>query len=272
MDIELRKIKIKDLCSGYFDNFTNGVFGYGGNLNIRPAYQREFVYKDEARNKVIETVFKGFPLNVMYWIDMGGGKYEILDGQQRTISLCQYFINQCSINEKQYSNLTSDKKDLFDNYELMIYVCSGTESEKLDWFKTINIAGEKLTDQELRNAVYTGAWLSSAKKYFSHSKCNAQQNAGMYLSGSAIRQDYLEKVLQWISHQESDPHKPNIENYMATHQHDKDAKPLHEYFETVMKWVKHVFPVYRKEMKGIEWGILYNLYGHKQFNATDTKK
>ena len=180
MKIELHEIPIKELVEGYVNNDEEGVIGYNWKLNIRPKYQREFVYKDDKRNAVIETVWKDFPLNVMYWAKNADGTYEVLDGQQRTISICEFWKNNFSINFDNktlyFHNLESsmpNKAEAILNYKLMIYFCEGTEDEKLDWFKIINIAGEKLTDQELRNAVYTGSWLSNAKKYFSKTNCAA---------------------------------------------------------------------------------------------------
>jgi uncharacterized protein with ParB-like and HNH nuclease domain len=166
MQITLKEIYIKDLVNGYIDNQEEGIFGFGGRLNIRPAYQREFIYKEKQRNAVIETVRKNFPLNVMYWIDNEDGTYEVLDGQQRTISICQYVTGCYSVNYQFFHNLEEDEKEQILNYKLMVYFCSGSDKEKLDWFKTINISGEKLTDQELRNAIYTGTWLESAKNIF----------------------------------------------------------------------------------------------------------
>ena len=146
------------------------------------------------------------------------------------------------------------------NYKLMVYLCSGTDSEKLEWFKTINIAGEKLTDQELRNAVYSGSWVTDAKRYFSKSNCAAYGMGGDYLNGSAIRQEYLETTIDWIS-------QGDIEGYMAKHQHEPNANELWLYFQSVINWVKAVFPNYRKEMKGIAWGELYNEFKNGKFDS-----
>lgn len=167
MIIELHEIKIRDVVNGYVDSQENGVVGYGGKLNIRPAFQREFVYKEKQRNAVIETVVKGFPLNVMYWVEDENGNYELLDGQQRTISICQYVNGDFSLNSRAFHNLTETEKNQILDYPLMIYICNGNDKEKLDWFKIINIAGVQLKEQELRNAIYTGEWLSDAKRYFS---------------------------------------------------------------------------------------------------------
>lgn len=253
MKIELKEISVKQLAEGYKDNAEAGVVGFGGKLDIRPPYQREFIYKDDKRNAVINTIKKDFPLNVMYWAVREDGNFEIIDGQQRTISICQYINGDFSFQNLYINNLQDDKKEQILNYKLMVYLCSGEDSERLDWFKTINIAGEKLTDQELRNAVYAGSWLSDAKRYFSKNGCAAYSIGHNYLNGSSIRQEYLETAIDWIS-------EGKIEVYMSKHQHDVDAKDLWIYFQRVIEWVQKVFPTYRKEMKGIEWGVLYNKF------------
>lgn len=263
MKIELKEIKIKDVVNGYVDSAENGVVAYGGLLNVRPAYQREFIYKDKQRDEVINTIMKGFPLNVMYWVKREDGSYEVMDGQQRTISFCQYFNSDFAIDYRYYHNLFDDEKQRFLDYKLMVYVCEGTDSEKLDWFRIINIAGEKLTEQELRNAVYTGEWLTDAKRYFSKSGCPCYALYKDYLSGSAIRQDYLETAIDWIAQSEG----KTIEQYMSEHQHDVNANKLWLYMQKVMAWVKAVYPNYRKEMKGIEWGYLFNAYGEGDYDS-----
>lgn len=237
MKIELKEIPIRDLVHRYKNCLEEGVTGYSGNLDIRPKYQREFIYKDKQRDAVINTVRKDFPLNVMYWVK-NNGTYEVLDGQQRIISICEYVTGSYSIAFQYFHNLEEDEQNQILDYKLMVYFCEGTDKEKLDWFKTINIAGEKLTNQELRNAIYSGPWLSDAKKYFSKTAGPAYQLAGSYLKGTAIRQDYLETVIDWIS-------DGNIEEYMATHQHDYSATLLWEYFQQVIKWVTSTFD-YRK--------------------------
>lgn len=167
MKIKLQEIMIREVAAGYINNQEDGVIGYSGALNIRPKYQREFVYKDKQRSSVIETVRKDFPLNVMYWVKNEDGTYEVLDGQQRTISICEYVSGNFSLDFQYFHNLTDVEREQILSYKLMVYICEGNDREKLDWFKTINIAGEKLTEQELRNAVYTGTWLTDAKRYFS---------------------------------------------------------------------------------------------------------
>ena len=263
MKIELNKISVRKVIAGYKDSAEEGVVAYGGKLDVRPKYQREFVYKDKQRDAVIETIKKSFPLNVMYWMVREDGGYELLDGQQRTISIGQYVNGDFSLNDLYFHNLTKEDQEQILNYELMIYFCEGTDKERLNWFTTINIAGEKLTDQELRNAVYTGSWLSDAKLKFSKSNCAAYllaNDGGALLTGSPIRQQYLETALSWINNED-------VAGYMAKHQHDKNAEKLWSYFQEVIAWVRKVFPNYRKEMASVNWGALYNEYKDNKLNA-----
>jgi hypothetical protein len=264
MKIELREIPIREIVKDYIDNQEEGVLGYGKKLNIRPKYQREFVYKEKQRDEVIETIKKDFPLNVMYWVK-NGEMFEVLDGQQRTVSFCQYVNNEYSINSRAWSNLTDTEKEQILNYKCMIYFCEGNDKEKLDWFKIINIAGEKLTDQELRNAVYTGPWLTDAKRHFSKTGCAAYNLAKDYVNGSAIRQEILETALNWIS-------KGKIEEYMSKNQNEDNANELWLYFIGVIDWVKIIFPTWRKEMKGVPWGELFNKHGKEKFNNAENEK
>ena len=259
MNIEERKVTVGDVCEGYFNDAEEGVTGYDDRLDIRPKYQREFVYKDNQRDEVMRTVLKGLPLNVIYWCKTGEDTYEVLDGQQRTISLCEYVDGSFSVDDKYFYNLPADIKKKILDYELFVYVCDGTYSEKLDWFKIINIAGEQLTDQELRNAVYAGSWTSDAKRYFSKTGCAANSLAGDYLKGSSIRQDYLETAISWIA----DSEKISIEEYMAKHQDDSSAVQLWNYFRSVIDWVQAIFPKTRKEMKGLPWGLFFNKHGQR---------
>lgn len=263
MKIELHKIPIRKVIAGYKDSAEEGVVAYGGKLDIRPKYQREFVYKEKQRNAVIETIKNCFPLNVMYWMIRDDGGYEVLDGQQRTISVGQYVNGDFSLNERYFHNLLREEQDQILDYELMIYFCEGTDKERLDWFRIINIAGEKLTDQEIRNAVYTGPWLSDAKIKFSKSNCVAYlltNDGGQLVSGSPIRQDYLETALSWIN-------DGKIEDYMAKHQHDKNADELWDYFQDVIAWTRNIFPNYRHEMANVNWGELYNQFKEKKLDA-----
>lgn len=269
MKIELHNIKVSELVKDYQDKAEEGVCGCGGNLNIRPAYQREFIYKEKQRNEVIHTVRKGFPLNTMYWVVTGDG-FELMDGQQRTISICQYVQGDFSVivdgSPMFFGNLTAEKQTQILDYALSIYICEGTEGEKLDWFKIINIAGEKLTDQELRNAIYTGPWLADAKKWFSRTGCPAYAIGEKYVTGSPIRQDFLQTALDWIS-------GGKIEDYMSVHQHDADAQELWQHFDEVISWVKRIFPTYRaKMMKGLDWGRFYRDHKGDSLNAAQLEK
>ena len=253
MKIKLREVTVAELVDGYVHNDEKGVIGYGGKLDIRPPYQREFIYNDDQQKAVIDTLRKDFPLNVMYWAVRDDGGFEMIDGQQRTLSICKYATGKFSYDNLYFDNLKDHEKTQINNYKLTVYLCTGDGREKLEWFQTINIAGEKLTDQELRNAVYSGSWVSSAREYFSKTGCVAYQIGGDYLTGSAIRQDYLETVIKWKA-----DGKNKIEDYMAKNQNKKDAKELWKYFQSVIDWTKKVFPKYRREMKGLDWGGFYN--------------
>jgi ribosomal protein S27AE len=268
LKIELNRLTVRDVLEGYTDKAEDGVTAFRGLLDIRPKYQREFVYKDKQRDSVIETIKKNFPLNVMYWMKRDNGGFEVLDGQQRTISIGQYVNGDYSINEMFFHNLTKTEQDQILDYELMIYFCEGTDQERLDWFQVINIAGEKLTDQEIRNAVYTGTWLSDAKLKFSKRQCAAYLLAnenGKLVSGDPNRQEYLETVLSWINN-------GNVREYMSFHQHDENAEPLWQYFKQVIGWVRDTFPHYRSEMTGVDWGSLYNVFGEIEFNPSKLEK
>ncbi len=265
MKIELHEITVREVAEKYVDNAEEGVIGYNGKLNIRPKYQREFVYDDKKRNAVIDTIFKGFPLNVIYWVKNEDGTFEVLDGQQRIISFCQYVIGDFSVDNRAFHNLTDIEIEKVLNYKLMVYFCEGNDKEKLDWFKIINIAGVKLSDQELRNAVYTGTWLSNAKIIFSKSNCAAYLLSKDYVKGSPIRQEILETAISWISSGE-------IEKYMSIHQHDPNANELWTYFRNVIEWVKLTFTTYRKEMKGINWGSLYDKFKDDVFDTKELEQ
>src|SRR3989338_1851947 len=268
MKIELHRIPIRKVIVGYKDSAEEGVVAYGGKLDIRPKYQREFVYNGKQRDAVLEKIKNGFPLNVMYWVKTDEGNYEVMDGQQRTISIGQYVNGDFSLNDRFFHNLTKEEQDKILDYELMIYFCEGTDKERLDWFRIINIAGEKLTDQEIRNAVYTGPWLSDAKLKFSKSNCAAYllaNDGGQLVSGSSIRQEYLETTLSWIN-------DGKIEDYMAKHQHDKNADELWDYFQSVIAWVRKTFPNHRKEMASVNWGELYNQFKKEKLNSKILEK
>lgn len=265
MNIEPHEISIRELAEGYEDNQEAGVVGYGGRLDIRPPYQREFIYGEKQRAAVIDTVRKNFPLNVMYWSVRDDGDFEVIDGQQRTISICQYVEGDFAVDNLYFHNLTDDQQLQILDYNLMIYRCTGTDSERLAWFKTINIAGMVLTAQELRNAVYAGPWVSDAKRYFSKTGAPAIAIGSDYLAGKPIRQDYLETAIEWIN-------DGDVEGYMAKQQHKPKAQELWLYFKKVIDWVEATFPNYRSEMKGIDWGSLYAGHGNDELDSSELEK
>lgn len=274
MKITLKEITIGDIVKGYKDNNEQGVVGYGGLLDIRPAYQREFTYNEQQSKAVIGTILKGFPLGIMYWVENEDGTFELLDGQQRTISFCQYVTEPISVIYKglptTFHNLkTRDKEtaDKFLSYKLLIYVCKGTIAERLDWFRVINIAGKPLNDQELLNANYVGSWLSSAKIRFSKNNCVAYKLGNKYVKGKANEQDYLKTAIDWIS----DGH---IAEYMAAHQSDENSDELYEHYKKVIEWIEKVFPTsyYRKEMLGLNWGKLYKTYSKNEYNVDELEE
>ena len=258
MKITLHEITVRELTDGYRDDAEAGVVGYGGRLDIRPPYQREFVYSDKQRNAVLDTLRKEHPLNVMYWAVRDDGGYEVIDGQQRSLSVCQYVHGLYSVDGLAFHNLQNDEQAQILGYTLMVYFCEGTDSEKLGWFRTINIAGAKLTEQELRNAVYAGPWTADAKRYFSKTGCAASSLAGDYVTGAPIRQEVLETAIEWHAGKEG---LATVEDYMSRHQHDPNAVALWNYFRSVIDWTKATFPSYRKEMKTVPWGPLYNQFG-----------
>lgn len=289
MNIEVMKWKISEIVEGYQrDEKTGTVTALNGKLNIRPSYQREFVYDTKQQKAVINTVLKGYPLNSMYWVDNPDDflKFEILDGQQRTISICEFIkgkdgkggfaILDDDGKQKFFTNLSKEKQDKILNYELSINVCTGENEEKMEWFKTINIAGEKLTEQEIRNAVYAGPWVSDAKFLFSKRGCPADITYSKYLVGDITRQDFLETAIKWALEVENPEYRgkrvETIEQYMALHQKDKNAKKLWNTFSEIMNWVLLIFPTYRKEMKGVEWGRLYSLYSERDYDSIEVEK
>ena len=270
MKITLHEIPVREIYEGYTSTEDGGVWSYGGRLNIRPPFQREFIYSDKQRDDVIRSILHNFPLNVMYWIVNDGGKFEMLDGQQRTISICEYLADHFSVGNFSFSSLMNDEQEKILSYNLMIYFCEGTDSEKRDWFQIVNIAGEQLTPQELRNAIFPGTWITDAKKRFSRRNSAAQIFAGEYLSGDPIRQEYLQTVLKWYAGYEHIKGKDEDEiicRCMSNHQHDSGAERLWLYFQNVINWVQSLFPVYRKEMQGLNWGYYYNNFHERYFDA-----
>ena len=259
MKIEPHIIIVRELVEGYTNDEEEGVVAYGGRLDVRPRYQREFIYSDAEQKAVIDTVTKGYPLNVMYWAVRGDGTYEVMDGQQRTLSICEYVAGRFAYFFRFFSNLSKEEQSRILDYALTVYLCDGGDDEKLEWFRTINIAGKALTDQELLNAVYAGPWTADMKRFFSKPSGPAYSLANRYLRGEPIRQDYMETALEWISN-------GDVKSYMAMHQHDATAMAEWLHFKGVIDWVQTLFPKYRREMKGLDWGGMFRLYGKGRYD------
>lgn len=286
MEITRKSITIRELCEGYVNEsetqIEDAVKAYGGKLCVRPAFQRAFVYDKKQENAVIDTAMKGFPLNIMYWVDNGDGTYDCLDGQQRTISLCN-FVDEVSSFEAPWFNsgkknyihtiqrIDPDLYERFMNYELEVYICRGAKADRMEWFKTINIAGEELSPQELRNANYVSKWLTDAKRYFSKAngkaKCPAENVGSMYTKANANRQELLEQVITWYIDSKKDE---DICQYMDEHINDDNAIELWNYFNNVIEWIETLFPgTYDKGMASINWGHLYNKYHDEEFDPEE---
>lgn len=288
MEIKKVAITIEDLCKDYVNesetDIEQGVYAYGGKLCVRPAFQRSFVYNKKQENAVIDTALKGFPLNIMYWVDNGDGTYDCLDGQQRTISLCNFVDGISSFNapwfngdKKNYihtiKRIDPDLYDRFMKYELEVYICKGSKAEQMEWFRTINIAGEELYPQELRNASYVSAWLTDAKRYFSKAsgsstaKCPAERIGGQYTNKNANRQEILAQVIGWFVGSTEDA---DICQYMEDHINDPDASELWTYFNNIINWINKIFPgVYDKGMASVNWGTLYNHYSDDELDPDE---
>lgn len=275
MTIKLFEVTIGEVVKGYVNNEEQGVRGYNGQLDIRPPYQREFIYNEKEQQAVIHTVLQGYPLNVMYWVrraDDAECPYEVMDGQQRTLSICQYVAGKYSYEFKNFFNQPKDIQKKILDYKLMIYVCEGEESEKLEWFQTINMKQKPLTDQEIRNAIYAGPFVSDAKRYFSKTNCAAYRLGKDLVTGTLNRQEFLERALEWIAeHENREGHQQSVVGYMADHQHDPNANNLWSYFQNVLNWAITNFDMkrFKKIMKGLNWALLYDNFGPP--NTLDTE-
>lgn len=264
MTIKQISVTVGEITQGYVNNDEQGVCGYNGLLDIRPPYQREFIYNDKEQQAVINTVLHGYPLNVMYWVkrsDDAECPYEVMDGQQRTLSLCEYVAGKFSFEFKNFFNQPADIQKKILDYPLTVYVCEGEASEKLEWFKTINIAGKPLNEQEIRNAIYAGPFVSDAKRHFSKSNCGAYKLGKDLVDGTPIRQDFLKKALEWMAdHEKREGKAQNPVSYMAQHQHDPNSNNLWTYFQNVLNWAITNFEMkkFKKIMKGLDWALYYD--------------
>lgn len=268
-------IAVKDICEGFVYNELEGkgLFGLSGKLTIQPEYQRNYIYASDGGKKemaVIESVLKGYPIGLIYFNKVSGDKLEVLDGQQRITSLGRFVTDKFAIkdengNPQNFSGMAKDKKKRILETSLLIYECEGTESEIKEWFKTINIAGVPLNNQELLNAVYSGPFVTLGKEEFSNSQNANIQKWSAYVSGSANRQEFLECALDWVS-------KGNIGDYMSRHRFDKNINELKKYFNSVIDWVSSVFIDVESEMRGLDWGRLYEMYHRTSYNPTKISK
>ena len=270
-------ITVKDICEGFVYNELEGkgLFGLSGKLTIQPEYQRNYIYADGKRDvAVIESILKGYPLGLIYFNKVNTNKLEVLDGQQRITSLGRYVTNKFAVKDENgmqqyFSSISLDKQAKINEAKLLIYECEGTESEIKEWFRTINIAGVPLNNQELLNAVYSGPFVTLGKEEFSNSRNANIQKWSAYISGSANRQEFLECALEWVS-------KGNIGDYMSSHRFDNNITELKNYFKSVIDWVSTVFTSVESEMRGLEWGRLYETYHRQPYNpqkvAEDVKK
>ena len=275
MTIKQIEVTVGDIARGYINNEEQGIRGYGGQLDIRPPYQREFIYNESEQQAVISTVLKGYPLNVMYWVRRSEDAecpYEVMDGQQRTLSLCEYVDGKFAYDFKNFFNQPADIQKLILDYPLTIYLCEGEPSEKLEWFKTINIAGKPLNEQEINNAVYAGPFVTDAKRHFSKSNCGAYRLGKDLVNGTPIRQEFLKKALEWMSEHETREGKPQyVVGYMAEHQHDPNANNLWTYFQNVLNWTITNFDLkrFKKIMKGLNWALYYDKYHSTTLDTAD---
>ena len=261
-------ITVEDVCKGFVYNEYEGkgLFGLSGKLTIQPEYQRNYIYADGKRDvAVIDSILKGYPLGLIYFTKVAEDKYEVLDGQQRITSIGRYVTGKFPIemNGKNiyFRGLAEDLKEKILSTPLTIYICEGTESEIKEWFKTINIAGIPLNEQELSNAIHSGPFVTKAKAEFSNSQNANIQKWSAYIAGNVLRQDYLRTALEWVS-------KGNIDDYMSRHRYDDNITELKVYFTSVIDWISSVFSDVESEMRGLPWGELYEKYHKNSYDPS----
>lgn len=268
----LQEYSIKEICKGFTYNEYEGkgLFGLSGKLTIQPEYQRNYIYADGKKDvAVIDSILKGYPLGLIYFNKVGD-RFEVLDGQQRITSFGRFVTDKFAIKdshgmEQYFSGLAEDLQKKILETKLLIYECEGTESEIKEWFKTINIAGVPLNEQELLNAIHSGEFVTKAKETFSNSQNANIQKWSAYISGNVNRQDFLHTALDWVS-------KGNISDYMSKHRHDTEITELASYFNSVIDWISSVFLDVESEMKGLEWGKFYELYHKNSYNPAEVSK
>ena len=270
MKTELNQYSVSQVCNGFVYNELEGkgLFGLSGRLTIQPEYQRNYIYADGKRDvAVVTSLLKGYPLGLIYFNKVSEDNLEVLDGQQRITSFGRFVTGKFAIKdenglEQYFSGLAKDKQDIIMNSQLLVYECEGSETEIKDWFRTINISGVPLNDQELLNAVYSGPFVTAGKEEFSNSQNANVQKWSAYISGSVNRQDYWERALQWVSKGDG-----NVGGYMSSHRTDKSINEVKVYFNSVIDWVSSVFVDVESEMKGLEWGRLYETFHDKPYDS-----
>jgi len=273
----LTDVTISEICKGftYSELEGKGLFGWSGKLTIQPEYQRNYLYAEaKMEEAVIESVLKGYPLGLIYFNKVGENAYEVLDGQQRITSLGRFMTDKFPLFDENgkphyFTKMPTDKKEIINNSTLTIYICEGEESEIKDWFRTINIAGIELKPQEISNAVFSGPFVTAAKAEFSNSTNANIQRWQSYINGNANRQDYLRRALEWVCKSNK---TEDVELYMSQHRYDNNIDELKNYFNTVLDWIDGVFVDVEKEMKGLEWGALYEQYHNNPYDPEEVSK
>ena len=275
MKTTLKNYTVREVSKGFIYNEFEGkgLFGLSGRLTIQPEYQRNYIYADGKRDvAVIESLLKGYPLGLIYFNKVDGDKLEVLDGQQRITSFGRFMTDKFAVTidtdrPQYFSTLPQDKKKLIEDSILLVYECEGSESEIKEWFATINIAGVPLNMQELQNAVYSGPFVTLGKAEFSNSQNSKVQKWSAYISGSASRQDFWERALDWVAKGED-----KIGDYMARHRYDTSISEVEMYFSSVLEWVESIFPTIENEMRGLEWGRLYETFHSKPYDPAVTAR
>jgi len=274
MNLELRTdLTVRDIVDGFVYNEYEGkgLFGWGGKLTIQPEYQRNYIYADGKKDvAVVDSLLKQYPLGLLYFVKTGEDTYEILDGQQRITSFGRYYTNKFAIKdergmEQYFGGLAEDKQNIILNTPLTIYICEGEESEIKEWFKTINIVGVPLNEQELLNSIYSGTFVTKAREEFSNTRNSNIQKWSAYIKGDVNRQEYLQTALKWVS-------QGNIDGYMSMHRYDDNIDELKTYFNSVIDWASNVFRDVKPEMKGLEWGRFYEAYHGNSYNPEEVSR
>lgn len=267
------ELTIRDICDGFIYNEFEGkgLYGWGGKLTIQPEYQRNYIYADGKKDvAVIDSIMKGYPIGLLYFVKVGKDKYEVLDGQQRITSIGRFLTGKLDVSDQngnyhKFSGLDENIQRFINDTPLTIYICEGTEKEIKEWFKTINIVGVPLNDQEFLNAIYSGPFVTAAKEEFSNSNNANVQKWSAYIKGEVNRQDYLKEALKWVS-------KDSIDAYMSAHRNDEDIEEMKVYFNSVLDWITTTFEDVYPQMRGLEWGRLYEEHHKNAYNPSDIKK